>query len=235
MVLGADFGHAMTTLVPPGVLRRYRPEGLAKMQLSCSTYMLYLGLDTVYDLAHHTIVFAKGYRQNVEEVFERQRASEDISFYVRNAVVTDPTLAPEGKSGLYVLVPVPNLRSGLDWSEQEALYRERTLRVMEQRLGLKDLRQHIEVERALTPLGWKNELSVYEGATFNLAHNLSQMAFWRPRNRFEELGHCYLVGGGTHPGSGLPTILESARISANLISKEHGVPFETKELETPAA
>jgi phytoene desaturase len=56
------------------------------------------------------------------------------------------------------------------------------------------------------------------------------MALWRPRNQFEELGNCYLVGGGTHPGSGLPTILESARISANLICRKHNVPFRTKEI-----
>ena len=56
-----------------------------------------------------------------------------------------------------------------------------------------------------------------------LAHTLDQMLYLRPRNAFEELANCYLVGGGTHPGSGLPTIYESGRISANLISKRFGV------------
>lgn len=230
LVLNADFGHAMAELVPDGVLRRYSRSSLRKLELSCSTFMMYLGLDKVYPLPHHTIVFAREYRRNVEEIFERGVPSSDLSFYVRNASVTDPTLAPAGKSGLYVLVPVPNLRHGMNWAEQGPRYRGLAFKAIKERLGLADVARHIEVEQIITPENWQRDFSIYEGATFNLAHNLRQMAFWRPRNRFEELGHCYLVGGGTHPGSGLPTILESARISANLISRKHGVPFLTKEL-----
>jgi phytoene desaturase len=83
-----------------------------------------------------------------------------------------------------------------------------------------DLRDHIEVERIVTPLGWEEEHRVYLGATFNLSHRFSQLLYLRPRNRFEELDNCYLVGGGTHPGSGLPTIYESARISSDLICRK---------------
>lgn len=234
VVLGADFGHAMTRLVPPGVLRKYTTDGLSRLQLSCSTFMMHLGLDRVYDLPHHTIVFAREYRRNVEEIFERGVPSSDLSFYVRNASVTDPTLAPPGKSSVYVLVPVPNLRSGIDWSEYRPKYRQLTLAALADRLGLKDLERHIEVERIFTPKSWADDLSVYEGATFNLAHNLRQMAYWRPRNRFEELDRCYLVGGGTHPGSGLPTIFESARITANLISDQHGVAYPSQALRLDA-
>ncbi len=230
VVINADFAHAMSEIVPEGVLRRYSPARLRKLKLSCSTFMMYLGLDKVYPLPHHTIVFAREYRKNVEQIFERGVPSSDISFYVRNASVTDPTLAPAGKSGLYILVPVPNLRHGLNWAEQGTRYRELALKAMKDRLGLTDLAEHIEVERTITPENWQRDFSVYEGATFNLAHNLRQMAYWRPRNRFEELGRCYLAGGGTHPGSGLPTIFESARISANLISRKYGIPFFTREL-----
>ena len=81
-----------------------------------------------------------------------------------------------------------------------------------------DIREHIEEERVITPLDWRDERNVYEGATFNLAHNWRQMIYLRPRNKFEEFDNCYLVGGGTHPGSGLPTIYESGRIAANLIT-----------------
>lgn len=230
VVINADFGQAMSELVPPGVLRRYTPENLRRLDLSCSTYMLYLGLDKVYPLPHHTILFARDYRRNVQEIFELGRASDDLSFYVRNASITDPTLAPPGKSSLYVLVPVPNLRAGLDWGEQAQRYRALAFQAIKDRLGLDDLESHIEVERTLNPLTWRDQLSVYEGATFNLAHNLRQIAFWRPRNQFEELDNCYLVGGGTHPGSGLPTIFESARISANLICRKHAIRFITKEV-----
>jgi len=80
-------------------------------------------------------------------------------------------------------------------------------------------------EKVLTPADWRDDLNVYEGATFNLAHSWDQMIHLRPRNKFEEVDNCYLAGGGTHPGSGLPTIYESGRIAANLISRRHGVKF----------
>ena len=74
-------------------------------------------------------------------------------------------------------------------------------------------------------------MNIQFGATFNLAHSLGQMLYFRPRNKFEELDNCYLVGGGTHPGSGLPTIYESGRIAANLISRRHGVQFVSKNTQ----
>ena len=90
---------------------------------------------------------------------------------------------------------------------------------MESRGGFTDLRSHIEVEKIITPDNWEKDYNVYLGATFNLGHQISQMMIWRPHNVFEEIKNCYLVGGGTHPGSGLPTIYESGRITADCIIK----------------
>jgi len=218
VVINADFGYAMSHLFEPGVLRKYTPTRLSKMSLSCSTFMLYLGLDKIYDMPHHTIVFAEDYRTNVDSIFEGRELTSDISFYVRNADVTDPTLSPEGHSALYVLVPAPNLRGAMDWGGIRESFRELTLDAIASRTEMTDIREHIREERVITPLDWRDRSNVYEGATFNLAHNLTQMIYLRPRNKFEELENCYLVGGGTHPGSGLPTIYQSGRIAANLIS-----------------
>jgi phytoene desaturase len=218
VVINADFGYAATHLFEPGVLRKYTPAKLSKMALSCSTFMLYLGLDKVYDMPHHTVVFAEDYRTNVDSIFEGRELTSDISFYIRNADVTDPTLSPEGHSALYVLVPAPNLRGVMDWAGIRESFRELTLDAIASRTEMTDIRDHIREERVITPLDWRDHSNVYEGATFNLAHNLTQMIYLRPRNKFEELENCYLVGGGTHPGSGLPTIYQSGRIAANLIS-----------------
>jgi phytoene desaturase len=223
VVINADFGYAMENLFPEGFLRKYRPKKLARRKFSCSTFMLYLGLDKVYGLPHHTIFFADDYRTNVDEVFKTKKLSSDISFYVRNASVSDPALAPEGQSAVYVLVPVPNLRGEIDWEREKAGFRDLVLDRMEARGGMKDLRSHILAERMITPAEWRDDYNVYAGATFNLAHNFGQMIYLRPRNRFEECRSCWLVGGGTHPGSGLPTIYESGRITANLISDKHRV------------
>ncbi|MCG3203588.1 MAG: All-trans-zeta-carotene desaturase [Elusimicrobia bacterium] len=224
VILNADFAHAMSKLVPSGTLEKYSVKKLKKKKYSCSTFMLYLGVNKKIPLNHHTIFFAKDYRTNVRRIFSEKTLSDDMSFYIQNASVTDPSLAPEGKSTLYVLVPVPNRMGSVDWTREKEPFKNRVLDLIVERAGIKDLRSHIEVERVITPLDWEEKQRIYAGATFNLAHTFSQLLYLRPRNKFEELDHCYLVGGGTHPGSGLPTIYESARISSNLICEKYGVP-----------
>jgi phytoene desaturase len=230
VIVNADFSHAMTHLVPDGVLRKYDAAGLARRKYSCSTFMLYLGIDGEVDLPHHTIFFSRDYRSYIQDV-AAGRLGTDISLYVRNASVTDPTLAPEGKSGIYVLVPVPNRRSGIDWSRRKKEFRDLVVRAMEAQAPLKNLSGRIVAERVITPDDWETDWNVHIGATFNLAHTLGQMLHYRPRNEFEEISSCYLTGGGTHPGSGLPTIYESGRITANLISRRFGVPFSSRNTQ----
>lgn len=220
VVLNADFGHAMETLFDPGVIKKWKPEKLKNKKYSCSTFMAYWGVDKVYDEPHHKIIFANDYAQNVRDIVKGDKVSQDMSVYVRNASVTDSTLAPEGHSALYILVPTPNTKTGIPWDEKTTTeYRDKVLKRIMERTSMKDLDKHITCEKIITPSDWEESRNLFLGATFNLGHNITQMLYLRPRNKFEELRHCYLVGGGTHPGSGLPTIYESARISANLIDK----------------
>ncbi|MDY7031743.1 MAG: phytoene desaturase family protein [Thermodesulfobacteriota bacterium] len=224
IIINADFAYAMTTIVDEKNLKKYTKEKLDKKKYSCSTYMLYLGVNKKYkDLEHHNIIFANNYKKNVEEITNMLKLSEDFSFYVQNACVTDSTLAPKGKSTLYVLVPMPNNFSSIDWEKEKLRMRDTVIDAMETRGGFSSVRESIEEELIITPADWEGEHSVYKGATFNLAHNMSQMLLLRPHNKFEEFKNCYLVGGGTHPGSGLPTIYESGRISAELIMKNDGI------------
>ncbi|BBI33630.1 phytoene desaturase family protein [Cohnella abietis] len=220
VILNADFATAMNELFEPGILRKYRPEKLARKKYSCSTYMLYMGINRKIELPHHTVLFANDYRRNVQQMMSGERVSEDPSIYIHNPGVTDSTLAPEGKTALYALMPVANLTGKTDWVNEESRIRETMLKRMEQLPELKGISGQIEVEASLTPLGWRDNHGVYRGATFNLAHSLDQMMMLRPHNRFEEVDNCWLVGGGTHPGSGLPTIFESARISTSLLIEQ---------------
>ena len=227
VIVNADFAYAMSNLVAPGILKKYSRTNLQKKDYSCSAFMIYLGVNKLYEMNHHTIVFAKDYCTNMDNIFEKKTLSDDMSFYVQNASVTDPTLAPQGKSTVYILVPVPNRIAAIDWTAEEEHFKNKVLELVSQRTPMKDLRDHIEVERIITPQDWEENHRIYLGATFNLSHKFSQLLYLRPRNRFEELENCYLVGGGTHPGSGLPTIYESARISSNLICQEEGIPYQT--------
>jgi len=218
IIVNADFGYAMTNLFDSEI-KKYSPEKLEKKKFSCSTFMLYLGIDRKYSAPHHNIVLAENYRQNIEDIQEG-RLSEDFSFYVQNASITDETLAPKGKSTVYILVPVPNNRGNIDWDNNKKGFKEKVLNNVEERTQMKDIRDHVEVEKTITPKQWEQDYNVYIGSTFNLAHNLSQMLYFRPHNRCGELKNLYLVGGGTHPGSGLPTIYISGIVTAGLISKQ---------------
>lgn len=221
VVVNADYGHAITRLMNGHSQPQRKVE---KKKFSCSTYMLYLGLDKVYENEpHHHILFADDYHQNVADIQGERVVSSDMSIYIRNSCVTDPGVAPPGQSGIYILVPVINTRNGFDWESHDDEYRNAILERIEARTGMKDLRAHIIEERRITPTDWRDQMNVFMGATFNLSHTLDQMLYFRPHNRLKGFENIYLVGGGTHPGSGLPTIYESGRISSNLLCESHGM------------
>jgi phytoene desaturase len=224
IVINADFAQAMTTLVPDTARRRWTDRRIASKKFSCSTFMLYLGIEGRYDdLSHHTIYLSKNYRQNIAEIEDGKAPPSEPSFYVQNACVTDPALAPPGHSTLYVLVPVAHrMGQGIDWEAERTRFRAMTIERL-QRIGITDLERRIRFEKVLTPAGWESDLNIFRGATFNLSHSLRQMLYLRPHNRFEDLERVYLVGGGTHPGSGLPVIFESARITSRLLVEDLGL------------
>lgn len=231
VVVNADFARAMTKLVPDRLRKRWSDRRIAKKKFSCSTFMIYLGLEgRDDDVAHHTIYFAKDYEANLDDIINKHRLSDDPSFYVQNACVTDPTLAPKGKTALYVLLPVTHQHPNVDWSRERARYRELAISRLE-KVGVRDVRNRILHEEVVTPDDWNTGFEIHKGATFNLAHNFGQMLHLRPRNRFEDLDGMYIVGGGTHPGSGLPVIYEGARISSRLLLQDF--ELSTEFLDAP--
>jgi phytoene desaturase len=217
VVINGDFAHAARRLIPEKYRPRWKNAKLDKARISCSTFMIYLGIEGgVGDLEHHTILLSKDYERNIRDISEC-RIPEDPSLYVQHAGHTDPSMAPEGHTSLYVLVPVPNLRSKTDWKTFGPKFRDMIMKRLE-KLGLTDIESRIRYERVITPADWEGEFAINEAATFNLSHDLGQMLYFRPHNRFGR--GVYLVGGGTHPGSGLPVIYEGARITAKLLLED---------------
>jgi phytoene desaturase len=229
VVINADATWAMKNLMPEDVRRRaggaaYTDSTIDAKKYSCSTYMMYLGVEGDVDLPHHTIYISGRYRENLDEIVSGSRLSEDPSVYVCNPSRIDPSLAPAGGSSLYVLAPTPNTRAGIDWRQEGAGMRERVLDQIEAKLGVRDIRGRIRAEVRLSPEDWRGA-NINFGATFNLAHNLGQMLHLRPQNKLKGFDNVYLVGGGTHPGSGLPTIFLSAQISSRMLCERAGVAF----------
>ena len=220
VVVNADFAGAIQRMLPNKARNNWTDERIAAKKHSCSTFMMYLGIKGRYDeVSHHTIYLAENYRENLQDIEDRHRLSANPSFYVQNASVTDATLAPEGSSTLYVLLPVTHESGSVDWAKEMPRYRSLALKQLE-KIGIADVEQRIVTEKIMTPAGWSSEFGLYKGATFSMAHSLDQMLHLRPHNRFEDVDGMYLVGGGTHPGSGLPVIFESARITSRLLLQD---------------
>jgi len=232
LILNADFARAISRLVPNRLRRRWTDRKIAGKKFSCSTFMMYLGVEGSFDLPHHNIHIASDYARNLDEIENRHTLSSDPSFYVQNASVTDPTLAPRGMSTLYVLAPVTHQHPNVEWSRERDRFRALMLKQIA-KAGFTDVEKRIRYERVITPADWDRQYEIHKGATFNLAHSLDQMLHLRPHNRFEDLDGVYLVGGGTHPGSGLPVIFESARISTRLLLADLNLAQTSEHL--PAA
>lgn len=228
VVLNADAPWALKRLLPEAARRRVNgyasEQAIDHKRYSCSTAMLYLGVAGAADLPHHTIYVSARYQQNLDEIARLGTLSEDPSAYVCNPVATDPTMAPPGCAALYVLMPTPNLQSGVDFKAERQRVRADMFAQLERVFGLRDLERRVECERMIAPDDWA-ALNINHGATFNLAHNLGQMLHKRPQHRLQGLDGVWMVGGGTHPGSGLPVIFLSSQITSRLLCEEVGLAY----------
>ena len=209
VVCNADYAYAQERL-----LGRNLPEH----KYSCSVYLLYLGLNSkLTGLDHHNLFFSSDLKKNLFDVFEAKIYPEDPSFYVHVPTITDPGLAPQGKDIAYILIPVPNLQGATTGiTEHKQTLRRVVFDRVKQAIGI-DLEKMIEVEHSFYPQDFIDRYNVKYGATFGLAHTLMQSAFFRPPNRHPALENLYFVGASTQPGGGLPPVIASSRIVADLL------------------
>lgn len=191
--------------------------------LTMSCYLLYLGTDRSFpQLHHHTLLVGRDYRGFIEDVTVRGRVPHSLSLYLHAPSRTDPEMAIPGGESISVLLPVPHLGHGHDWAELEPLLRERVLDVLEgpHGLGLSGLRESIAVERSWTPLDFRDRLRAVDGNAFGPEPTLRQSAYFRQPNRDRRLRGMYYVGAGTHPGAGIPGVLMTARVTADLVAAD---------------
>jgi phytoene desaturase len=186
-----------------------------------SLFVLYFGARGTWpDLAHHSVLFGPRYEGLLRDIFHGDALPDDFSLYLHAPTVTDPSLAPPGDSAFYVLSPVPHLgHAPLDWDRLAPEYADRILGSLEQRV-LPGLRSRLAVRRWFTPRDFQRELNAFHGAAFSLAPLLTQSAWFRPHNRDPRIPGLYLVGAGTHPGAGLPGVINSAKATVELIARD---------------
>jgi phytoene desaturase len=209
-VINADYSFSRENLLG---------EGIPDYKYSCSVYLLYLGLKKkVSAAAHHNLFFASDLDRNLREIFNEGVVSADPSFYVHVPTATDTSLAPAGKDIFYILIPVANLAKAQDGLKgKEAEIRKAVFNKIDKTLGI-NLEELIEVEHKFYPQDFVTRYNIKYGATFGLAHNLMQSAFFRPANFDRKLKNVYFVGASTQPGGGLPVVIASSRIVADLIN-----------------
>jgi len=225
VVLNADVATAYMRLVPARYRRKMTDRRIRGYRYSMSCFLLYLGLDRQYpQLLHHTIVMAPRYRGLIHDIFDGQGLPPDMSLYLHAPTKTDPSMAPPGGESLYVLVPVPHLGRGIDWSREAQPFRDRIVHFLEHDFGLTGLEQAIKFEHRFTPTDFRDDLSSYLGSAFSIEPTLAQSAYFRPHNVSEDIGGLYLVGAGTHPGAGIPGVLLSARITSDLVAQALAQP-----------
>lgn len=217
VVSNADVANTYLKMVDASHRRKYTAKRLSRMRYSMSLFVIYFGTRTQYpDVKHHTIVLSKQYRELLHEIFNRKELSGDVSMYLHRPSATDSTMAPEGCDCFYVLIPVPNQKSGIDWTQQARPFRDRVMKLLNDH-QLPGLLENIVTERWVTPLDFETTLNTYQGSGFSFEPIFRQSAWFRPHNESEDVGNLFFVGAGTHPGAGVPGVLSSAKIAEQLI------------------
>jgi len=230
----ADLPYIYKELLPD----RAEAKKLEDKLYTCSTIMFYWGVDKEYkQIAHHNVFLGGEYKASFEKIFNEHTLPEVPSFYVHAPARTDKSAAPEGQETLYVLVPVGHLdaRSEQDWGAMIKRARKTVFNRLANEMGATDLKEHIKFEIVYQPKVWKERFNLEKGSAFGLSHNFTQVGYLRPQNRHKQYKNLYFAGASTHPGTGLPIVLLSAKLTTQRILKEqaklHAKTFQPSNVQ----
>ena len=214
----ADVVHTYDALLADDTDAQREAARLKRKRYSMSLFVVYFGVKRRHtQIAHHDILFGPRYKALLDEIFNGPAVSDDFSLYLHAPTLTDPSVAPDGCEAFYVLSPVPHLGNApVDWSEEGPRYRDKILDYLEKRY-LPNLQADIETVHIITPDHFQNTLNSLLGSAFSLEPILTQSAWFRVHNRDKKIGGLYFAGAGTHPGAGVPGVVNSAKATAGLM------------------
>jgi phytoene desaturase len=183
-----------------------------RMEYSMGLFVYYFGTKKIYEnVEHHTIKFGNKYKEHLDDIFDKKKLNEDISYYLHRPSATDKSMAPEGNDCFYVLVPVPNNQSGINWNTEGEKMKRLIINKMEKDL-MPNLKENIVEDFYLTPDYFEKDLNTKFGSGFSIQPKFTQSAYFRFHNKSEIYDGLYFVGAGTHPGAGVPGVLSSAKV-----------------------
>ncbi len=219
VVSNGDPSFVYSKLIDARHRHRHTDRAVARTRQSMSLFVAYFGVSRTYpELAHHTIAMGPRYKGLLDDVFRRKVLADDFSLYLHAPTRSDPSMAPPGHEAFYVLSPVPNTRSGIDWTREGEAYLDRILGSLERRM-LPGLRDHLVMVQTMTPHDFEHTLRSVDGAAFGPEPILRQSAYFRYHNRSPDVAGLYFVGAGTHPGGGVPGVLCSAKVLERVVPK----------------
>jgi phytoene desaturase len=222
IVANADLSYVCQQLLPNDEINARRSARLQRKKYGCSALVFFWGLNRIYpQLSPHNLFMAPDIEHGFDVMFDDLSLTADPSFYVHAPTRIDSSLAPEGQDTLVVAVPVPHINeeNPQNWPELTQQARKYILARLT-RLGLDNLESHIKFEISFSPEDWKKRYNLAKGSAHGLGHELLQMGYMRPAHRHARYRNLYFVGASTHPGTGLPSVLTSAKFAANRILEE---------------
>jgi phytoene desaturase len=212
VVSNADPSVVYTKMIAPQHRRKYTDSWVARRRQSMSLFVTYFGTKKTYpDIKHHTIILGPRYKELLDDIFNKRILAEDFSLYLHAPTRSDESMAPPGHECFYVLSPVPNDKSGIDWEEHAAEYQERILSFLE-RTHLPGLRENLVTAFSVDPRYFGGRLRSADGAAFGLEPRLEQSAYFRYHNKSDDVGNLFFAGASTHPGAGVPGVLCGAKV-----------------------
>ena len=224
VLANADLPYVYRALLPPSAAEgdfRWRLRKREKLLYTASSFMLYLGLDGKLDrMMHHNVYLSAKYKENFDQIFAERRLPDDPSFYTNVPSRTDPSAAPEGKEALYVLVPTPHLGENVEWEREGEEFKEKVYSLLEKRASVPDLRERVVYEKVRTPLDWREEYNLEEGAAFGIGHGIFQVGYFRPPLASKTVKGVYFVGASTRPGTGVPLVTIGAKLAAERVGRD---------------
>lgn len=214
----ADIMHSYRDLLGGNQRGKDHARSLSRKRYSPGLFVVHFGIEGSWPgIPHHMILFGPRYKGLLDDIYEHGVLPRDFSIYLHHPTVTDPSMAPEGKSTLYALVPVAHMgKLAIDWEQIGPLLEKRILDEVGRRL-IPDIHDRIVTKFHYAPRDFALDLNAHLGSAFSLEPTLTQSAWFRGHNRDDVLKNFYLVGAGTHPGAGIPGVVASAKATAGLM------------------
>lgn len=222
VVCNSDVAHTYLKMIPKNKRISLLSWRMKTMKYSVSLFVYYFGTKKRYldsKLQHHNLIYGENFRRQMKQLYGGKSMPEEMFLYLHMPTRTDSTISPEGTELFYVLSLVPNLRIDPGWENYSDTYRDKIIDYLEENY-LPDLRENIIAEHYINPIHFRDTLKSYKGASFSFAPKLSQTAYLRPLNKSNRYDNLYFVGAGTHPGPGVPAVLSSGKIVADMIDEE---------------